>query len=240
MPQWNIHGTAQVLGLGLMFRCIAVCFVVAVVVVFFPWKGWGSMEAAVRDAGIWVQTWRKRRAVNLQEQSSSFDPHSFLFLTLKVLLVKICHYARGSSAVDVVGSVPPQKLWSHIEVVFCIICKVHLYESTDTEAQLLTEPNGMNKFQGRVCSRAFQSAVVAKGSTERGWTCKGMQSTSRTWLQVPKSLGHSQLPAPSCHRAGDTTRTQTWAGRVSLQWVSHRWVLSSFVTVFTVMRVFGP
>lgn len=47
MPQWNIHGTAQVLGLGLMFRCIAICFVVAVVVV----SSLGGGE------GAWRQQW---------------------------------------------------------------------------------------------------------------------------------------------------------------------------------------
>lgn len=31
-----------------------------------------------------------------------------------------------------------------------------------------------------------------------------MQSTRRTWQQVPKSLGHSQPPPPRCHRPGDT------------------------------------
>lgn len=176
-----------------LFCCCSCCC-------FFPWRG--VREHGGSSEGCW------HMSPDLLEKKSSESAGAeqllwstlFPFLTIKVLLVKICHYACASSVVGVVGSVPPQRLWNHIKVVLYVICKVHLYGSTDTEAQLLS----INRFQG--CSWASQGTAGAQGSTDKGWTCKGMQSTSRTWQQVP--LGHSQLPPPSCHRPGDTTRTQ--------------------------------
>lgn len=165
MPQWNI----QVLGSGLMFRCIAICFVVAVVV-FFPLEG--VREHGGSSEGRW------HMGPDLMEKSSESAGAEqllwstlFSFLTLKVLLVKICHYTCGSSVVDVVGPVSPQRLWGHIKEVFYFT----LFVTT----------------------------------------------------QLPQTWGHHK-------------NTETWAGRVSLHWIYHGWVLSSFVTIFTVMRVFGP
>lgn len=190
------------IGLGLMFRCIAICFVVEVVVVVFSLGGgWGSLEAAGRDAGIWAQPWWKRGAVNLQEQSSSFDPHSS-FSTLKVLLVKICHCACGSSVLDVVGSVPPQRLGSHIKAGFYIICKVHLCDSTGIAAQLSLGQVALTR--SKVCGnpRDFQSSAVAQG--QRAAQSKDEPARG---CRAPGGFG-SRCPNPlatvSCHHPAVT------------------------------------
>ncbi|RLV99674.1 hypothetical protein DV515_00009619 [Chloebia gouldiae] len=104
-------------------------------------------------------------------------------------------------------------------------CKVHLYDSTDTEAQLLAEPSGINRFRGCVCSRASQSAAVARWQRElrERMTLQGdaeHQENLAAGAQVPwpQPAATTQLSQTWGHHKD----TETWAGRVSLQWVSHR------------------